>query len=116
MLPSIKRQFAFFGGKISSKYGEKCCKYGLNGQKFNDRQIEDFEISMADLITGWRVNEDKTSLYRYFYTEDYLSGVNFMNKIVEVDEFSTRNQPEFHFKNGNLLQVNLKSHTLKGLS
>lgn len=58
MLRRLERHFAFFGGKISSKYGEKCCKYGLNGQKFNDRQIADFQSSMADLIQGWKVNED----------------------------------------------------------
>ncbi len=112
----IKRSFAFFNEKISSKYGEKCCRYGLNGKPFSKTRVDAFFSNIKDLIDGWRVDEQYSMLYRYFYTEDYLAGLNMIKLIAEIDGGSTQNLPNFHFTNGNLLKVELTSHPLKGIS
>lgn len=112
----LRRGFAFFNGKISPKTGSKCCRYGLNGIPFNQQQVDTFKESMKGLIEGWSISEGNKSLYRFFYSEDYLGAIEFVNNVVSVDQKTTQNQPEFHITNGNLVKVELTSHTLKGLS
>ena len=112
----MRRGFAFFGNKISPKFGEKCCRYGLNGKPFEAHRVATYYDNLKDELQGWRISEDSRSLYRYFYCEDYLAGITLMRTVVEIDGSSTQNLPNMEITNGNLVKVELTSHPLKGLS
>ena len=116
MLTRLVRGFAFFNQKISPKYGEKCCKYGLNGKPFPPERVQAFYDNLKGEIEGWKISEDYKMLYRYYYCEDYLAGLTMIKIIGEVDGGSTQNLPNVHFTNGNLLKVELISHPIKGIS
>ena len=50
----LKYQFAFYNGKISPKSGEKCCKYGLNGNHFDSSRVEQTILQLGTLVAGWK--------------------------------------------------------------
>ena len=113
---SVRRPFAFFNEKISPKFGEKCCRYGLNGKPFNKERVDTYFNNLKVQIQGWRISEDYSHLYRYFYCEDYVAGLTLIKLIGQIDGKSSQNLPNFHFTNGNLIKVELTSHPLKGIS
>ena len=113
---TLARGFAFFNQKISPKYGEKCCKYGLNGKPFPAERAKTFYENLKSQIEGWRMDDGYTHLYRYYYCEDYLAALTLIKTIGEIDGKTTQNLPNFHLTNGNLVKVELTSHPLKGLS
>jgi pterin-4a-carbinolamine dehydratase len=112
----VKRGFAFFGGRMSTKLGEKCCKYGQNGKPLGEEKAKGIYSELKVFIEGWRFNEDHTRLYRYFYCKDFEGLMRFVNEMAGADLKSVNNKPEFHIMKGDLVKVELVSHELKGLS
>ena len=113
---ALARNFAFFNHKISPKYGEKCCRYGLNGKPFTKERVDIYAHNLKSQIEGWRISEDYKNLYRYFYCEDYVAALTLIKMIGQIDGKSSQNLPNIHLTNGNLVKVELTSHPLKGIS
>lgn len=87
--------FGFFNGKISEKFGQKCCRYNQNGKPLSKEVVTKTYESLKTFLPGWKVNEDFTRLEKYFYLEDYLKAVEFISKVALVDSIQTRNTPSF---------------------
>jgi hypothetical protein len=49
---------------MSTKLGEKCCKYGQNGKPLGVEKAEAIYGELSAFVEGWRFNEDHTRLYR----------------------------------------------------
>ena len=101
----LQRSLAFFGGKISPKKGQKCCRYGQNGKPMTVQKAEELFKELEQYISGWKMNEDRSTQTRHFYAKEYLTLHNFVNEVVGVDQQTTRNRPEFHITRGDLLKV-----------
>eukprot|EP01016_Furgasonia_blochmanni_P021122 TRINITY_DN2344_c0_g1_i1.p1 TRINITY_DN2344_c0_g1~~TRINITY_DN2344_c0_g1_i1.p1 ORF type:complete len:201 (-),score=28.81 TRINITY_DN2344_c0_g1_i1:311-913(-) len=110
------RNFSFFNNKISQKYGEKCCRYGQNGKPLNKETINQVISTIRPFMEGWKMNEDYTKLYRAFWGQDYMKMMAFMQEIAKMDSLSTKNNPNFVMKQGELLRIELYSAALGGLS
>ncbi len=48
-----KRGFAFFNKKISTKFGEKCCRYNQNGKPLDKDVVLRTAATAGDLLKGW---------------------------------------------------------------
>jgi pterin-4a-carbinolamine dehydratase len=110
------RFFSFFNKQISTKYGEKCCKYGQNGIPLPKESVERTVTGLGTMLKGWKVDDKATMLYRFFYAKDYLNAVQFIKEVAKLDALSTKNQPSFHLTKGELLKIELYSPPLMGLS
>jgi pterin-4a-carbinolamine dehydratase len=117
MLGFVKKyKFSFFNSKISTKYGEKCCRYNQNGKPLDPETVSSILETIKPFVKGWKLNESSTILYRYFFTEDYPMGVQFIKEIAKIDALSTKNCPSFQMIGGEILKLELYSPPLKGLS
>jgi pterin-4a-carbinolamine dehydratase len=110
------RAFSFFNNKISQKYGEKCCRYGQNGKPLDRQTIDQVHATIKPFIEGWKLNDKYTMLYRAFWGQDYMKMMNFIQEIAKMDSLSTKNNPNFVMKQGELLRIELYSASLGGLS
>lgn len=111
-----RRLFGFFNKQISDKYGRKCCRYNQDGKPMaKETVVKTFE-ELKGFIQGWKISDNYLSLYRYFYTEDYLMAVQYMKDIAKIDALEYKNCPGFELKLGELLKVELLSPSIKGLS
>ena len=111
---NLYRNFGFFGGKRSTKLGEKCCKYGQNGKALTQQTALGIYNSLE--VKAWEFNQDHTRLYRYYYCQDYLNQIKFVNEVVGVDMKTSQNKPEFAISDKGYVKVELISHEIKGLS
>lgn len=56
-------------------------------------------------------------LYINIYIDEYLKISEILDQISKIDYYSgIKNKPDFKLKNGELLTIYLKSHSLDGLS
>lgn len=72
--------------------------------------------NLGNLLNGWRLNEERTRLYRYFFLEDYMNAVKFLSEIALQDSRTTRNCPSFKVERGELMTLEAYSPSLNGLS
>lgn len=85
MINNIRRSFSFFGQKISDKYGKKCCRYHQDGKPMAPEKVQQTFSQLKEFLEGWKIGEESRSLYRHFYMEDYLMGVQFVKDIAKID-------------------------------
>eukprot|EP01017_Pseudomicrothorax_dubius_P028265 TRINITY_DN3350_c0_g1_i1.p1 TRINITY_DN3350_c0_g1~~TRINITY_DN3350_c0_g1_i1.p1 ORF type:complete len:145 (-),score=28.83 TRINITY_DN3350_c0_g1_i1:35-469(-) len=112
----LRRSFSFFNKKISTKYGEKCCRYNQNGQPMPKEKVKAIMETVKPFMQGWKLNEEHTQLIRLFYTRNYLMAVQFIKDVAKIDALSTRNCPSFHLTKGELLRLEVYSPPINGLS
>ncbi|CAD8071797.1 unnamed protein product [Paramecium sonneborni] len=105
---------AFFSEIITKKQFKKCCRYNQDGKPLSPIQVQVLYETMKPMIEGWKVTDLR--LYKYFYTEDYLSGIQFIKDVSKIDALSTKNCPSVHLVGGELLTLELFSPSLNGLS
>lgn len=110
------RSFGFFGGKRSTKLGEKCCKYGQNGKPLTHETAIHIYNSVENQVKAWSFNDDHTRLYSYFYCEEYTKLIEFVTEVAGVDMKTNQNKPEFTITNNGQVRIDLISHEIKGLS
>lgn len=112
----VKRSFAFFGKKISTKKSSVCCRYNQDGKPLTKEAAQKHAEGIAPFIQGWKLNDAHTRLYRSFYARDYLLAVQFVKDIAKVDALDSRNCPSFSISGGDFVKVELFSPSLDGLS
>ena len=113
---SLKRSFAFFNKKISTKYGEKCCRYNQNGKPMKKEKALEIAEGAKEFLVGWKLDNEYTKLIKMFYIRDYLLAVQFIKDIAKMDALSHKNCPSFQIKAGDFLKIELYSPQLDGLS
>ena len=112
----IVKRFAFFGGKVSPKFGKPCCKYGQDGKPLPvDKVLANYE-QVKEFLDGWSFNENHTALQKFIYLEDFYQVPALIKKIIDIDQMDTQNKPNIQLINGDLLKIELKSHNVGGLS
>jgi len=113
---SLRRSFAFFNNKISTKYGEKCCRYNQNGLPMPKEKAVQTSEALKTFLDGWKLNPEHTKLQKIFYCQDYLMAVQFVKDIAKMDALTHKNCPSFILKGGDFLKIELYSPSLDGLS
>lgn len=106
----------YFTTQISTKFGNKCCKYGLNGIPFTKEQCDNMFSTLSQYLKGWNLNEDRTRLNKYIYVEDYYNSHAIIKRIIDTDNYTHKNKPSIRLYNGDLIDIELYSIPLKGLS
>ena len=81
---------------FSDKYGKKCCRYNQNGQPLPKEVVHEMYKINEKFLNDWKISEDARKIYRYYYTEDYPSAVQFIKEVAKIDVLSTKNCPSFH--------------------
>jgi len=112
----IKRSFAFFNKKISTRKSSLCCRYNQDGKPLDKETVMKHSENMSPFLQGWKYNENCTRMYRTFYARDYLMAVQFIKDVAKMDALSTRNCPSFQIQSGDFVKVELFSPSLDGLS
>ena len=112
----IKRSFAFFNKKISTRKSSLCCRYNQDGKPLDPEAVQKHADGIASFINGWNFNDNHTRMYRCFYARDYLLAVQFLKDIAKIDALNTRNCPSFTIQAGDFVKVELFSPSLDGLS
>lgn len=112
----IKRYFAFFNKKISTRKSSVCCRYNQDGKPLDKEAVLGHASTITQFINGWKFNENYTRMYRCFYARDYLMAVQFVKDIAKVDALSSRNCPSFAINGGDFVKIELFSPSLDGLS
>jgi len=112
----LKRSFAFFNKKISTRKSSLCCRYNQDGKPLDKETVVKHSENMAKFLEGWKFNDAHTRMFRSFYARDYLMAVQFMKDVAKMDALSTRNCPSFTIQSGDFVKVELFSPSLDGLS
>ena len=110
------RWFAFFGGKISEKFGTTCCRYGQNGKPMTPARVQEHYKELEGYLHNWQIGEDSDRLVKYIYLSNYHEAKDLIADIIKIDEHTVRNKPEIELLKGDLLKITLISQPLKGLS
>ena len=117
MQKSLKKTFAFFNGQISPKKGKPCDRYGQDGLPLSPPDASALHKKFSSKIPNFQLSPKKDSLLRFIYFSDFYEIPFFLEKIAKIDKFSAiKNKPNFSVKNGDFLVLELKSHSLGGLS
>ncbi len=113
---TLARSFAFFGGRLSPKFGKPCCKYGQDGKPLSkEKALASFE-EVREFLPGWSLNEAYTSLRKFVYLNDFYKAPEIIKRVIDIDQMDTQNKPSVELINGDLLKIELKSHSVGGLS
>ena len=64
---------------------------------------------------GWQVSADGKMISREWITKNFMTAVDFINKIAQVAE-SENHHPDIHLAGYRRLRVDLSTHALGGLS
>ncbi|CDW79570.1 4a-hydroxytetrahydrobiopterin dehydratase [Stylonychia lemnae] len=111
---TITRRF-FYGNNISRKAGQKCCPYGQNGKPLSKEKVEEFMQQYKDQRV-WKTNEDMTVLTREYYLKNIFCAVEFVKDLYEMDSLTTKQIPNVHILDQDIVKVELHTQKLKGLS
>jgi len=104
---------SFYGNAISRKHGQKCCPYGQNGKPLSEETVKNFCEGGAP---EWKANSDFTMLTRSFYLKNIYSAVEFLKDLYEMDAMNTKQIPNAHIIDQDIVRVELRTPKLKGLS
>lgn len=47
--------FCFFEGKISEKYGNKCCRYNQDGKPMPESKAQELFLGLNPFLKGWKL-------------------------------------------------------------
>ena len=64
---------------------------------------------------GWKLDENNQSIYREFMAKNFMTAINFMNKVAQIAE-NENHHPDFHLTDYRHLKIYLSTHAIGGLS
>jgi 4a-hydroxytetrahydrobiopterin dehydratase len=66
-------------------------------------------------VAGWQLTEDARGLFREYNTRNFMSAVEFINKIAAIAE-GEEHHPDLHLTGYRKLRIDLSTHKISGLS
>ena len=64
---------------------------------------------------NWQLTSDAKGIYREYMTKNFVTAVNFINKITQIAE-SENHHPDLHLTSYRKLRIDLSTHAVGGLS